>query len=263
MNVFEKLSAVQSEVKATKDAYNNFGKYNYRTCESILEAVKPILKYYNCSIVLRDEIVNIGERFYIKATAELIDCENECKTVSVSAFAREEETKKGMDGAQVTGSSSSYARKYALAGLLLLDDNKDPDSTNKHGKDDKSNEGTKVSDNDIAMIKSIMAVYPKEQAETTMKVKLTQYKVNSLEELTKPQFVKLREELLNNASVIMQKRFDKMVSDFAKKANSDTETAKMVIETGIGRKLADITIAEFNQYKQKIQEMYKDLNANG
>ncbi len=144
MNVYEKLQKVQTETVATKDAYNSFGKYNYRSCESILEAVKPILNKYGCTITIRDEVQQIGERFYIKAIAAFADCENEGMVIEVSAFAREEESKKGMDGAQVTGSSSSYARKYALAGLLLLDDNKDPDTTNKHGKDkddkEKSNE---------------------------------------------------------------------------------------------------------------------------
>ncbi len=134
-NIFKKLAAVQSEVKATKDAYNAFGKYHYRSCESILEAVKPILAKYDSSIIIRDDIKQVGDRYYIMATAKFADCETN-EVVEVTAYAREEDSKKGMDGAQITGAASSYARKYALAGLLLLDDNKDPDAANKHGKDD-------------------------------------------------------------------------------------------------------------------------------
>ena len=139
MNVFEKLSKIQSEVKAPKDLYNSFGGYNHRSCESILEAVKPILAKYKCLIILRDEVCSRDGRFYIKSEAEFIDCEAEERSISVSAFAREQESKKGADGAQITGATSSYARKYALTGLLLLDDTKDPDATNKHGKDNKDN----------------------------------------------------------------------------------------------------------------------------
>lgn len=122
----KELINIQSEMKAPKNQRNTFGGYNYRSAEDILEAVKPILKENNCTLMVSDEIIFIGNRYYIKATATL---SNETTSVSTSAFAREEETKKGMDGAQITGSASSYARKYALGGLLLLDDNKDADVT--------------------------------------------------------------------------------------------------------------------------------------
>ncbi len=129
----KELNSIQGELKAPKNQFNSFGKYKYRSAEDILEGVKPLLSKYKCILTASDEIVNIGERFYIKATATLSNADGE--TVSVTAFAREEETKKGMDGAQVTGSSSSYARKYAYNGLFCIDDTKDPDSTNKHGKE--------------------------------------------------------------------------------------------------------------------------------
>lgn len=126
-NINNKLIEIQSELKAPKGQYNAFGKYNYRNCEDILEAVKPLLKQHGLTIVIGDEIVNIGNRFYVKATVTISDGES---SISTSAFAREEESKKGMDGSQVTGASSSYARKYALNGLFAIDDTKDSDTTN-------------------------------------------------------------------------------------------------------------------------------------
>lgn len=129
MTKYEKLLSVQSRLKAPKSQRNDFGKYNYRNCEDILEAVKPILAEIKAVIILRDELVMIGSRYYVKATATFIDAETG-EAVENTAFAREEETKKGMDGSQITGASSSYARKYALNGLLAIDDTKDSDTTN-------------------------------------------------------------------------------------------------------------------------------------
>lgn len=137
MNVYEKLANVQSALKCKKSQYNSFGKYNYRSCEDIVESAKPLLKQNGLLLTLSDEIVLIGERFYVKATAEIIDVA-EGGVVSVSAFAREEENKKGMDGSQVTGASSSYARKYALNGIFAIDDTKDSDSTNTHGQEQET-----------------------------------------------------------------------------------------------------------------------------
>lgn len=133
-NIYKKLMLVQSKLKAPKNQYNSFGKYSYRSCEDILEGLKPLLNEVEAIVTLNDEVVNIGERFYIKAIATFIDIATGEK-VEVSALAREDETKKGMDLAQVTGSVSSYARKYALNGLFAIDDTKDSDSTNKHDKD--------------------------------------------------------------------------------------------------------------------------------
>lgn len=130
----KELIAIQSELKAPKNQRNNFGNYNYRSAEDILEAVKPLLKKHACSMTVSDEIIEVGGRIYVKATAT-IKSEKEAETAT--AYAREEETKKGMDAAQITGSASSYARKYALNGLFLIDDTKDPDATNTHGKEEK------------------------------------------------------------------------------------------------------------------------------
>lgn len=142
MNVYVKLANVQSALKAPKGQYNSFGKYKYRSCEDIVESVKPLLKANGLLLTLTDEIVNIADRFYVKATATIIDTDKG-ESVSVSAFAREEETKKGMDGSQVTGASSSYARKYALNGIFAIDDTKDSDSTNTHGQDAPQQEAPK------------------------------------------------------------------------------------------------------------------------
>ena len=137
MNVYEKLIAIQSELKAPKSQYNNFGKYAYRNCEDILEALKPLLKEHKSTIYISDEIVTVLERFYVKATVTFIDAETGEKIIN-TAYAREEEDKKGMDGSQVTGASSSYARKYALNGMFAIDDTKDSDFTNTTVKGDNS-----------------------------------------------------------------------------------------------------------------------------
>ena len=127
MTIAEKLFTIQQKVKATKSEYNSFGKYSYRSAEGIIESIKPILAETKTFITLADDIREVGGRFYIEASAILHDTESE-NIILTKALAREAETKKGMDESQVTGAASSYARKYALSGLLLLDDNKDADS---------------------------------------------------------------------------------------------------------------------------------------
>jgi hypothetical protein len=124
------LVKIQAELKAPKGQFNAFGKYKYRNAEDIIEAVKPILSKYGTALVITDEVVQVGDRIYVKATATLLDDTD--NIISVSGWAREEEVKKGMDSAQITGSASSYARKYALNGLLAIDDTKDSDATNNH-----------------------------------------------------------------------------------------------------------------------------------
>ena len=123
------LQQIQSELKCAKNNYNAFGKYKYRSCEDICEAVKPLLAKYGCSLTLTDQVIQIGERYYVEATAIIWGSDGE--TVGqTKGYAREESEKKGMDGSQITGTASSYARKYALNGLLLIDDSQDSDSTN-------------------------------------------------------------------------------------------------------------------------------------
>lgn len=141
----QKLLAIQSRLKAPKSQYNSFSNYNYRNCEDILEALKPLLIEQNCVVTLSDNIVTMGERYYVKATAVLCDVEKgDC--IEVTAFAREEETKKGMDGSQITGTSSSYARKYALNGLFCIDDTKDSDTTNKGENSNADKRKTQTAD---------------------------------------------------------------------------------------------------------------------
>ena len=124
----EELISIQSELKAPKSQFNKFGGYKYRKAEDILEAVKPLLAKQKCTLIITDDVVLIGNRIYVKATATIKNKKGECETTT--GWAREEETKKGMDGSQITGASSSYARKYALNGLLAIDDNQDSDTAN-------------------------------------------------------------------------------------------------------------------------------------
>ena len=138
-NIYSKLIEVQKELKAPKGQYNNFGRYNYRSAEDILEAVKPLLHKQGLLQVITDDVISVGERVYIKATVSIYDSVSS-ETISNSAFARESETKKGMDDSQVTGTASSYARKYALNGLYAIDDTKDADS-NEYNAQNGANSG--------------------------------------------------------------------------------------------------------------------------
>ena len=141
--IYEKLLAVQNELKAPKDKRNNFGGYNYRSCESILEAVKPLLQAQGLLLTIKDEVVNIGDRYYVRATALLDDISSNGE-IAITALAREEETKKGMDASQITGTASSYARKYALNGLFLIDDTKDADTDEFHRTTQENGQKTNV-----------------------------------------------------------------------------------------------------------------------
>ena len=160
MNIVEKLLAIQSNLNAPKNLFNRFGNYSYRNAEGILEAVKPLLNEYKCALIVTDDIIPTGsysvrseenglitERdgsfMYVKSTARLIDCEKPDSEERSVAFAREPMQKKGMDDSQITGAASSYARKYALNGLFCIDDTKDADDTNTHGKEEKSKEPAK------------------------------------------------------------------------------------------------------------------------
>ena len=127
----QRVGDIQHKLKAPKGQYNSFGKYNYRSCEDILEGVKPLLKEHNLALLIDDEIVQIGERYYVKATAKITDGR---EIVSATAYAREPDTKKGMDESQITGATSSYARKYALNALLCIDDTKDVDTMDNSKK---------------------------------------------------------------------------------------------------------------------------------
>ena len=129
--LIQRVGDIQHKLKAPKGQYNSFGKYNYRSCEDILEGVKPLLKEHDLALLIDDEIVQIGERYYVKATAKITDGR---EIVSATAYAREPDTKKGMDESQITGATSSYARKYALNALLCIDDTKDADTMDNSKK---------------------------------------------------------------------------------------------------------------------------------
>lgn len=133
--IFVTLQSIQQKLVAPKGQYNSFGKYSYRSAEDILEALKPILQEHDAVLILQDGIVQIGDRYYVEATATLYAVG---ETIGTTAYAREDDSKKGMDGSQVTGAASSYARKYALNGLFMIDDNKDPDTDEYHNQNSTS-----------------------------------------------------------------------------------------------------------------------------
>ena len=141
--IYEKLLTVQNELKAPKDKRNNYDDYNYRSCEGVLEAVKPLLQAQGLMLTIKDEVVNIGDRYYVRATVLLDDISSNGE-IAVTALAREEEAKKGMDASQITGTASSYARKYALNGLFLIDDTKDADTDEFHRTTQENGQKTNV-----------------------------------------------------------------------------------------------------------------------
>ena len=138
MNIYEKLNRIQTELKAKKGQKNTFGNYKYRSLEDINEAVKPFLKELKLVLVLQDSVEIVGERIYVKAKAMLIDVDKPTERFQTTAFARESLTKKGMDESQITGSSSSYARKYCLNALFCIDDTKDADKMDNRVKQPKN-----------------------------------------------------------------------------------------------------------------------------
>lgn len=188
--LLKSLKKLQINLKVPKEQRNNFGKYNYRSCEDILEEVKKVLdKENDCTLFLQDELVMLGGRFYVKATATYT---NGKENISVSAYAREEEEKKGMDGSQITGSASSYARKYALNGLLLIDDTKDADFTNTGQKTQpnilqKTQAKTKIQLNEKQWIKTIEAIMSGEKTieQVIAACELTEKQTAELEFLAK------------------------------------------------------------------------------
>ena len=145
-NIRQKLQGIQSSLKAPKGQKNKFGGYSYRSAEDILTAVKPLLQEWNCVLISQDEMVDIGGRLYVKTTASIVDSDTD-EGLSATGYAREAESKKGMDEAQITGSAASYSSKRALGNLLCISDSSlDPDATNKHGKDSPKTNTTKTED---------------------------------------------------------------------------------------------------------------------
>lgn len=197
MGIVEKLMRIQTEIKAPKKLYNSFGKYNYRNVESICEAVKPYLTREKVLLTLSDEIIEIGGRVYVKATAQLGDTETQ-EIYKVSAYARESAEKKGMDESQITGTASSYARKYALNGLFLLDDTKDADSDEYHNQTSESKSGNKteqkpsdyISEEEFQVITKLVR-----QKNVNEQKLMEQYHVDSFIMLTRAQYTALKQKL--------------------------------------------------------------------
>lgn len=202
MTLFEKLSAIQNELSVPKSNFNNFGKYSYRSAEDILEAVKPICKKHKTVLVLSDEVKQIGERYYVEACATLHDLESE-NALQVTASAREEESKKGMDASQVTGATSSYARKYALNGLFNIDDTKDADTDEyaiqvaEGGKKETKAKAEKAQADDpiISSDKVEIAVATIRNKQTTLANVLKAYGVEKLADLRESQYQNLMKRL--------------------------------------------------------------------
>lgn len=167
MSIYETLSHIQVELKAPKNLYNSFGRYKYRNAESILEAAKPLCAKYGCTLTVSDEVILIGSRYYIKATATVQDKDG--NAASATALAREDETKKGMDGAQITGTASSYARKYALNGLFCIDDTKDPDTNEYHNQTTESQESTAAEPQPVTASPEVTTQVVKDMATTALK----------------------------------------------------------------------------------------------
>ena len=186
MSVYTKLLNVQSELKAPKSQYNSFGKYKYRSCEDILEALKPILNKNKATVIISDDILFVEGRHYIKATVKFIDTENG-EMVENSALAREDEVKKGMDSSQITGSVSSYARKYALNGMFAIDDTKDSDSTNTHGVEPGKPESTKLSAKQVGRLlaKGLKAGIKEPEIKKVIK---SEFGKDKIEDLNKDQY---------------------------------------------------------------------------
>ena len=177
--LYKKLAKIQSVLVAPKNQFNKFGGYKYRSCEDILEALKPLIAEHEIVLTLNDEIVQYGDRYYVKATATVTDGEN---TVSVSAFARESLSKKGMDESQITGASSSYARKSSLNGLFCIDDTKDADSNNKH-----ENGEEKIGEKEMHIIRDMLISLGLEKNESKF---LSYLGVEKLEDLKKSDYAR-------------------------------------------------------------------------
>lgn len=187
--VMEKLGKIQGELFVPKGQRNDFGKYNYRSCEDILTTVKPLCEKYNCTLLLEGDIFQVGDRYYYKAVACLYDRDSK-RALRAAGWAREEETKKGMDGSQITGATISYARKYALAGLFCIDNEKDSDATNtgdtkkQSAKEKDSETHETVSERQIAAIQAQL-----DRTGISVEAVCNRYKVKELKEMTQANYV--------------------------------------------------------------------------
>lgn len=203
MNINEILANIQTSLVATKDKKNDFGGYKYRSAESILEAIKPYLKSYKCTLTLDDDMKEVGGRVYVKATAKLTNIDNE--SVSVSAFAREAVNRKGMDDSQLTGATSSYARKYALSGLFAIDDSADADRLNNN-HDYSIQQQPLLSYSEVDYLKGRFSMLNKDNQKVINNWVAKTYKVDSYLGIYQANFEKLK--LAINAGIDKQDKAD-------------------------------------------------------
>ena len=196
-NIYDKLEQVQQTLKAPKNQYNSFGKYHYRSCEDILEGLKEPLIKVHAVVTISDEIISVGDRIYVKATARFTDGTD---SVENTAYAREELEKKGMDASQITGAASSYARKYALNGLFLIDDNKDADATNKGEEKPKTTtlnpkraEQEKIAEAKIGEAKINVLLKQCDECGINPATVCEKMKVNELSDITEKQFLWIKQ----------------------------------------------------------------------
>lgn len=196
--MIEKLSRIQAELKAPKSQRNNFGNYNYRSCEDILEAVKPLLAREGLVLTITDSIEMVGNRYYVKATATVTDGE---KSISTTAYAREADGRKGMDESQVTGSSSSYSRKYALNGLFCIDDTRDADTMDNTEKPKKAKEKANIAD----ALKKIAERAKKQglSADDMKEIMKRQYSKETSKELTESEIADLAAHFIDYAKELI------------------------------------------------------------
>lgn len=211
MKVEEKLLHIQQKLKAPKNQHNKFGNYNYRSCEDILEAVKPILAEAKCILTISDQIMNIGERFYVCAMAKLTDIESG-EAISNTAYAREETERKGSDGSQITGAASSYARKYCLNGLFLIDDTKDADTNESKEMEQKAEEkeqAKKPKKGKLPTEKITALINKCEHEAVPVEFICEQYKVKTLYQMNEAQWMNCIEnwdQVLKRAEIWKEKR---------------------------------------------------------
>ena len=197
MTIIEKLSAIQSQIKAPKKLWNKFGGYAYRNAEGILEAFKPYEKEHKVALTISDEMVGVNDRVYVKATVTIMDLESK-ETISTTAYARESATKKGMDDSQITGTASSYARKYALNGLLLLDDTKDSDSNDfkeeiKSKKEEEEKNNPKITAKEVILVTNLIKNFEHLGVKTS-KV-LSKYNIKKLEDMRSSDYADFQNEM--------------------------------------------------------------------
>ena len=231
MNIYEKLSKLQARISVPKSRFNSFGNYHYRSLEDIFEAIKKPLEEIKLALLMADDIAVSEGRFYIKATATLINTEKPSEVISVSAFAREVDIKKGMDPSQITGAASSYARKYALSGLLLLDDNQDADTEEPYPQprnlqkelDQSKSQQPKEKFDKQAFVKSIQKIIDEKQLpEKVVQATLKLYGLQKLDDVaTKEEAVTVWQAFKNIKVEKITKGQEKLIKEGMKEVEND------------------------------------------